>query len=244
MSVDIHALSGAYALNALDDVERAAFARHVRDCTACATEVAELRETAARLADTVAQAPPPRLRERVLAEITRTRQTRRSGTDDTSSVRRWRRWAALASAAVVVAVAAATASWVVSDQRVREERARADRLAADQAEMNDVLTAADLMVRTVPVAGGRVTLAESRSREAAVVVMSDLPVPPDGRVYQLWLMRGQAEAVSAAVMEPGQRAGMALVPELGDADQVGVTVEPAGGSTGPTSPALVTIPLA
>ena len=154
------------------------------------------------------------------------------------------RWAAFASAAVVVALAAATASWVVSDQRVRDERARADQLAAGQAEMNSVLTAADLQVRTVTVAGGRVTLAESVSRSAAVVVMSDLPAPPDGRVYQLWLMRGQSQAISAAVMEPGQNAGMALVSQLGDADTVGVTVEPVGGSAGPTSPALVTIPLA
>ncbi len=244
MNVDIHTLSGAYVLDALDDVERAAFARHVRDCAACATEVAELRETVARMADTTVQAPPPRLRERVLAEIARTRQARGNGAEDASSARRWRRWAAFVSAAVVVALAAATASWVVSDQRVRDERARADQLAAGQAEMNSVLTAADLQVRTVTVAGGRVTLAESVSRSAAVVVMSDLPAPPDGRVYQLWLMRGQSQAISAAVMEPGQNAGMALVSQLGDADTVGVTVEPVGGSAGPTSPALVTIPLA
>jgi anti-sigma-K factor RskA len=133
---------------------------------------------------------------------------------------------------------------VVTDQRVRDVRARADQLAAQQTQMNDVLTAPDVRVQSVKVAGGRVTLAESPSRSAAVVVMSDLPTPPDGHVYQLWLMRGAASATSAVVMEPGQNAGMALVPSLGEADQVGVTVEPTGGSKVPTSEAIVTIPLA
>ena len=30
-TVDIHALAGAYALDAVDDLERAAFDRHLRD---------------------------------------------------------------------------------------------------------------------------------------------------------------------------------------------------------------------
>ena len=32
---DIHALVGAYAVDALDDVERAAFERHLAECAAC-----------------------------------------------------------------------------------------------------------------------------------------------------------------------------------------------------------------
>ena len=46
---DIHSLSGAYALDAVDDLERAAFERHLRECEACALEVGELRETVSRL---------------------------------------------------------------------------------------------------------------------------------------------------------------------------------------------------
>ena len=38
---DIHALSGAYAVDALDDLERAAFERHLADCADCRAEVAE-----------------------------------------------------------------------------------------------------------------------------------------------------------------------------------------------------------
>jgi len=54
---DVHALAGAYALDALTELERAAFGRHVADCESCTVEVAELSETATRLA-----APGARLR--------------------------------------------------------------------------------------------------------------------------------------------------------------------------------------
>ena len=47
---DIHALSGAYAVDALDDLERAQFARHLAQCAECQAEVASLREAAALLA--------------------------------------------------------------------------------------------------------------------------------------------------------------------------------------------------
>jgi anti-sigma factor RsiW len=63
MSDDIHALVGAYALDAVDDLERAAFDRHLRGCGACQAEVTELQETAARLADGTWSVPPPALRD-------------------------------------------------------------------------------------------------------------------------------------------------------------------------------------
>ena len=40
---DIHALSGAYAVDALDDIERAQFERHLAECPACRSEVDSLR---------------------------------------------------------------------------------------------------------------------------------------------------------------------------------------------------------
>ncbi len=66
---DVHALSGAYAVDALDDIERAAFERHLAECADCRAEVASLRETAALLAETTAVEPPAALRDRVLADI-------------------------------------------------------------------------------------------------------------------------------------------------------------------------------
>src|SRR6476659_8621799 len=70
---DIHALSGAYAVNALDDVERAAFERHLADCEVCAAEVAGLSEAAAAMTHAVEVSPPPALRDRLMAQVATTR---------------------------------------------------------------------------------------------------------------------------------------------------------------------------
>ena len=74
MSAETHSLLGAYVLDAVDDLERAAFERHLRECGDCRAEVGELHEASARLADGAWSAPPPSLRSTVLAAIRTTRQ--------------------------------------------------------------------------------------------------------------------------------------------------------------------------
>ena len=66
---DIHALSGAYAVDALDTAERTEFERHLAACAACRAEVASFHETTALIAETTTDTPPASLREGVLAGI-------------------------------------------------------------------------------------------------------------------------------------------------------------------------------
>lgn len=61
-SGDLHTLTGPYAVGAVTSSEAEEFRRHLRECDACAREVRELRETAARLALAVAVPPPAHLR--------------------------------------------------------------------------------------------------------------------------------------------------------------------------------------
>ncbi|WP_103337818.1 zf-HC2 domain-containing protein [Amycolatopsis sp. CA-126428] len=42
-TADLHTLTGAYAVNALSDLERAQFDRHLNECDACRLEVRELQ---------------------------------------------------------------------------------------------------------------------------------------------------------------------------------------------------------
>ncbi|MGP3910683.1 anti-sigma factor domain-containing protein [Nonomuraea sp. 10N515B] len=67
MNDELHTLSGAYAVHALPYAEWVLFEEHLRACRVCGAEVRRLRETAARLAETVAEPPPARLRSRLLA---------------------------------------------------------------------------------------------------------------------------------------------------------------------------------
>jgi len=69
VSDDIHALSGAYAVDALDDVERARFERHLAGCSACQAEVDSLAIAASELSVLTEVAPPASLRAKVLADI-------------------------------------------------------------------------------------------------------------------------------------------------------------------------------
>src|SRR5262245_3364931 len=121
MSTEIHALAGAYALDAVDDVERAAFRRHLAECQTCAREVAELQETVGRLADSTWELPPLRMRDTVFAEVRRTRQISPGRADrdrgtGAASAARWRRWTAGAVAAGIIAVGAAAGTYAVQEQ--------------------------------------------------------------------------------------------------------------------------------
>jgi anti-sigma factor RsiW len=238
MSADIHSLVGAYALDALDDVERAAFDRHLRECPSCRAEADELRETAARLAEGAWSAPPPGLRDDVLAAVTNTRQL------PATSPRRSRpplrlRWVA-AAAAVVAAVGAGTAVFVIQDQRVRREQA----LAAEQTRVHAVLDAPDVVWHEEPLTGGgRVRVATSRSHAAGVILLSADQAPAAGHVYQLWTIRGGVPA-SAGALGEGQSVATQVVEDLPDASAVGVTVETAPASSTPTAPMQAQVDLA
>jgi len=65
--MDVHDLTAAYALDALDAEEAEAYQRHLSQCEDCRRQLAELNETAGALAfGAVAPEPPPRLRSAIL----------------------------------------------------------------------------------------------------------------------------------------------------------------------------------
>jgi anti-sigma-K factor RskA len=246
MTEPMHTLAGAYALDALTELERAGFDRHMAECAACATEVAELTETAARLGTATALTPPPGLRAAVLADISRTRQVHdsrptRAARGDTAA--RWRSRTLLAAAAAVLAVAGLGTVWTVEEHRLGAARDQAAAVQAQQARVDAILTAGDVKVyNSSTPSGGRVTVAVSASQNDGVVVMTNMPVPPAGQAYQLWLIRNGAPT-SAGIMAAGSRSGTAVLPPLNGADSLGVTVEPAAGSSTPTPPIVVGVPL-
>lgn len=71
---DVHTLSGPYVCDALDDLERAVFVRHLSYCGSCATETAELLEVAGLLGGCAVRTPPRSLEAAVLRRIRGTRQ--------------------------------------------------------------------------------------------------------------------------------------------------------------------------
>lgn len=232
MTADIHSLVGAYVLDAVDDLERIAVDRHLRECDACRIEATELREAAARLADGAWSVPPPRLRDNVLAAVATTRQ---APVEVTRRPRRaYRsRWIA-AAAAVVAAIGAGTGVFAVQEQRVRDERTVAEAARVREAQVQGILNAPDVVLHDQTLSsGGKVTLAYSRLRDSGVILMSADAAPSGGRVFQLWTVRAGGP-VSEGVLAVGQTSVVKVVTGLSSASAVGVSVEPPGGSRTPT----------
>lgn len=228
----IHALSGAYVLGALPADEQAAFERHLAGCEPCRQEVRELRETAARLGTSAAVVPPADLRGRVLGQAQRTRQLppvadRRSMVSGLP----WQSRAVLGlAAALLVAVMVLTGATVHLTRELDRERSRSDAVAA-------VLAAPDARTVTGKAeTSGSGTVVVSRRSGRAVFLASALSSLPEQRTYQLWFI-GSGGARSAGLVNPGAdgRVAPRVLSGLGDAGQIGMTVEPAGGSARPTT---------
>ena len=226
---DVHSLSGAFVLDALDERERASFTRHMETCESCSLEVNELRETASRLADDVWSVPPPRMREAVLARIAVTRQeppVRRSRAPRPHR-QSWRHRTTMALvAACMVGLAALSGVFIVREQQVTNEKARIER----------VLAAPDAALRTGQLrGGGHVNVVMSPTLDAAVVTLAQAQPFDKNHAYQLWKLRG-SQPTSAGVMPPGAGDAMLYVTGLGSIDTLALTVEPKNGSKEPTTP--------
>ena len=127
-----HTLAAAYALDALDDDERATFEQHLLTCDACADDVREMRATGARFALAETAAPPANLRSRVLELAKQTPQTTPDRnvvplrpTAARNPVNRW--LAGVAAAAVLVAGALGVTAYQGS-QRASELQTTASQL--------------------------------------------------------------------------------------------------------------------
>jgi anti-sigma-K factor RskA len=220
---DVHALSGAYAIDALDDLERAKFERHLSECVDCQEEVASLREAAALLGDTVSTTPPPSLRDSVLAGITTVRPLppETPPVPEAKPGRASRRFRVLvAAAAAVVAVGGGVA--VVQPW------------ADDPSATERVLEAPDAQSWTKEFPdGSRATVTRSEELNQAVIETEDMAAPPAGSVYELWLQR-DGEMVPAGFMPDSPDNQVLLSGDAATADGAGITIEPEGGSPEPS----------
>jgi anti-sigma-K factor RskA len=241
-TADLHTLAGAYALDAVDDLERAAFARHLVECEACAAEVAEFREAAVGMSALVNEIPSTAMRSGVLAEIGRTRQmvpddsapaARPRAAEVPRLVRGWRRIAAGAVAASLIAVAGGVAAWTISERRVADGRAQIAALEAERERMYDVFNAPDVQMKgaNVEIDGqiaGRIAAAVSPSHDAGVAMIAGLPRLPGSESFQMWLIDANDRAVNVGTLASGQTGGTMLFDWQSGAVQFGLSIEPQG----------------
>jgi anti-sigma-K factor RskA len=233
----LHALSGAYAVDALDDDERATFEAHLPGCLDCQAEVASLREATALLADESALTPPASLRSSVLAgistirplppEVERPERTEPVLAKVVPMRRRRFRVASLATAAAVAASVAVGVAW----QPWHDDTTTSVSATADQ-----VLAAGDAQKVSLDFKdGSSASVYRSKSKGRAVILTDGMATPPAGKVYELWLRNAAGKLIPAGLMPKAADNKVLLKGNAANATGVGITVEPDGGSKTPTS---------
>ncbi|KUN79924.1 anti-sigma factor [Streptomyces bungoensis] len=232
-------MTGAYALHALPDDEHAAFERHLAGCEPCARETAELSAAVARLGLTATVTPPAALREQVLRRIPCVRQEPPGVGTAVRAGRAGRRARPLSRWALAACLAAAAAlggTTVWQHQRAEDALHRASGARQGADEVAAVLAAPDARARTAALGGGATgTVVVSRGRDEAVFAATGMARPAAGKVYQLWFDH-DGTMRPAGLMDPARTDQAVLLRGGVDgASGVGVTVEPAGGSSAPTS---------
>jgi len=262
-------LAEVYALNAVDDAERAAIETYLgpapqAEHAAFDERVRQARETLAA-SFTAEEEPPAGLLDRIMASLPAqdfgdapaahpgqppavppvvARPVREpSGlpvTDDLGAARKrrderrrpqgMRNWLVGVAAAAVIALGGVGVGAYMANQND---------------PLNQVLQAGDVRQATVNVAGGgTATVSLSPSKDAIVVKMNDVPAPPAGKVYQMWLIPKDGSApVSQGLMDEQALSKPAVVQGIHSAASLGITVEPAGGSKAPTLPTVAAAPL-
>ncbi|MCV2396062.1 anti-sigma factor [Actinotalea sp. M2MS4P-6] len=244
---NLHALTGAYVLDALDPEERAAFEAHLPACTDCTAEVTSLREATSRMAAAESVAPPPALRDAVLEQVRRTPQVpplvpnrapagSSAGRARRRAAARWASWPTVAVAASIAVLLAVGGTLLVQAQR-------ADRASEQlQAEVMKIVSAPDMVSHDLGLGASHLVMSEDM--DAAAVMGSDVPMPDSGMVYQVWMMHGDGSMVAGPTFMPRDGDVTALVEgDLSDVAAFMVTEEPSGGSEEPTGEYLAELHL-
>lgn len=246
---DLHSLTGAYALDALDDDERRAFELHLVDCATCRDEVDGFRATTATLGSAVAEPPPAHLKDAVMAEVGRTRQEAppAEGTARAASVvareasrparRAWTERLLVPAAAVMALVVAGLSILVGNlNQRIDELSVTSD--------VADVVAAADLQTWEAELPdGGTARVMYSASRGEGWFVADDMRPTDEGRVYELWVIDDEGPSPAGLFDAHDGRALHSFTGDMDGVAAMAVTVEPASGSPQPTSDPIVTFEL-
>lgn len=212
----------AYALGSLDPAAARRLEPHLQECEECRkllreyTEVIQLLPLALDTAD-----PPEGAGERLLKRARETEHMRPRQSERSRRIpERWTLPAAAILLLVLLGGVAALVAILGDDDGVPEVR-EVIRLSGSE---------------NAPDAVGQLLVLEDGSVE---LVVSDLPPLSEGEAYQFWFVQPDDVRMSGglfSVNEDGESVVLLDMPydSIYQFDRVGVTVEPEGGSPGPT----------
>jgi anti-sigma-K factor RskA len=147
-----------------------------------------------------------------------------------------------------LAIAIATAAVIIAGFVGLAARGAQHQLQQDQLHSHAiaaVLTARDATMIRAPVrTGGTATVVMSGHQRALVFAAAGLRSLPSSKCYELWLMGPGGDKPAAMLPEPQHdMTGPVLASGLRVGDRLALTIEPAGGSSQPTSAAILVLTL-
>ncbi len=226
-----------HALGALDVEERLRVEEHLESCSSCRDVLADYQAVSEELAFAIPPVqPPPRLRARLIA--TTASSPTRSG--ERERLRFWQgRRFQLAVLAFLLVFGVFNLNLLKQVNELR--RAQADLLRQAQAYQAALALMGDPDVQVAVLEGEGVqgTLLFDPEGQIAVLTVQGLEALPEGQDYQLWLIQPDETRLSGGVFDADVETGFTSfvihAPQALDSFVgVGVTIEPAGGSPGPT----------
>lgn len=238
----------AYALGALDADEIAALEAHLAGCRGCQSELAEYQSVASGLLQAVPpRMPPQRLRRQLISRLS-LQQTQPPYLLANLFTR-----ISLWPVALVTVMVFLFGLNIFSTLQIRELRQGqvelAERLSHDQTA---IAMLAYPGTRVLPVRAEANNLTGSmlvdEDKNTAVLVLWNLPHLDTGKTYQIWLIDSGGKRLSGGLFRPADdqaytTAAVQSPLPLGQFVGVGVTVEPEGGSPGPTGSRVLGVDL-
>lgn len=223
----------AYALGALDVDEAKALEAHLRTCDSCSAELASYRAVGDVLLTAVPpKQPPAQLRQRLQERLPSAQKPQRQLWPSFS-------FGQLAMAAVLILLVALNVFSLIQLQVLQRQQAEFSRQIQTGQAALAMLAYPD--TKSLPINGANIagTVLLDKEHNAAVLVAWNLPPLAENQTYQIWLIDPKGDRTSAGLFRP--EAGQPLTtqsifsPEaITSFTGLGVTVEPAGGSSKPT----------
>ena len=229
-----HENISAYALDALDVEDIPALEAHLQTCASCRNELAGYRAVGKSLLTALPpQQPPAALRQRLQNRLPKSKK-----------VQRPRLAWSFPQIAFGLALVFLLGLNLISLRQSQILQLQQTQLIHQI--QNDQMALAMLSypnVQSLPINGENVsgTLLLDKTRNTAVLIAWNLPSLTDQQTYQIWLVDPQGNRVSAGLFRPQSdhpytTEAIASNFDYSNFSGIGVTVEPAGGSDGPTGP--------
>lgn len=254
---DYKEMLAMHALSALDTSEVRALNQHLAECAECRRELADWESVAASLALSADPAEPsPRVRERIMsavrAEGESPQESRVVPFAPTARRNVWTAFGSIGAIAAVVLFVVLIIWIVVLWQQNRSIRREMNVLASEMRSMQEDLRQSDQFVKLMSTPGAKVAQLYGKGPGSgatahlaydklgrAMLIAAHLPPAPQGKEYQLWFIVGNNPPIPGKSFTLDQMGRGVLddrVPDQAINSAVfAITLEPAGGSTAPTS---------